>query len=76
LDEEQVFVYGARVDDFHRLNKEYIFTLNVAATQKLSVKIDELNDKFIQHTNELYETISLLSERIAKLEDMQKKSLD
>jgi hypothetical protein len=76
LDEEQVFVYGTRVDDFHRLNKEYIFTLNVAATQKLSVKIDELNDKFIQHTNELYETISLLSERIAKLEDMQKKSLD
>jgi len=29
------FVYGTEVDDFHVLNKDYIFTLNICATQEL-----------------------------------------
>jgi len=29
------FVYGTKVNDFHTLNKEYIYTLNVCATQDL-----------------------------------------
>ena len=30
-----VFLYGTEVNDFHTLNKDYIFTLNVCATQEL-----------------------------------------
>jgi hypothetical protein len=34
------FVFGYSVDDFHTLNKEYIFTLNVCATQELHRRIE------------------------------------
>ena len=36
----KIFVYGTFVDDFHTLNKEYIFTLNVCATQELHRRIE------------------------------------
>jgi Chaperone of endosialidase len=42
ISSSQVFVYGTEVDDFHALDKNYIFTLNVCATQRLSQKIDNL----------------------------------
>jgi hypothetical protein len=41
LEVNKVFVYGYKVDNFHRMSKEYIYTLNVCATQILSRKIDE-----------------------------------
>jgi len=47
-----VFVYGYEVNDFHKLTKDYIYTLNVSATQELHRKmkaqderIKELEDK-------------------------------
>ena len=36
----EIFVYGTEVDDFHTLNKDYIFTLNVCATQELHRRIE------------------------------------
>jgi hypothetical protein len=36
----EIFVYGTFVDDFHTLNKDYIFTLNVCATQELHRRIE------------------------------------
>jgi hypothetical protein len=33
--DNKIFVYGTEVDNFHTLNKSYIFTLNVCATQEL-----------------------------------------
>ena len=36
----KVFVYGKEVNDFHRLNKDYLFTINFAATQELDRIID------------------------------------
>ena len=36
----KLFVYGTEVEDFHTLNKEYIFTLNVCATQELHRRIE------------------------------------
>jgi hypothetical protein len=36
------FAYGTEVNDFHSLDKNYIYTLNVCATQILSRKIDDL----------------------------------
>jgi hypothetical protein len=39
----KIFVYGTFVDDFHTLNKDYIFTLNVCATQELHRRIEAQN---------------------------------
>jgi len=41
LDVNSIFVYGYKVNDFHRMRKDYIYTVNVCATQILSRKIDE-----------------------------------
>lgn len=38
----QVFVYGYEIDDFHTLNKDYLWTINFAATQELDRKIQTL----------------------------------
>jgi len=36
----KIFVYGTFVEDFHTLNKDYIFTLNVCATQELHRRME------------------------------------
>jgi hypothetical protein len=36
----KIFIYGTFVDDFHTLDKTYIFTLNVCATQELHRRIE------------------------------------
>ena len=55
---DECFIYGKEVDDFHTLSKEYIFTLNVCATQDLY--------KIIQQQQE---TINQLINRIEILEN-------
>jgi hypothetical protein len=35
-----LFVYGKQVNDFHYLNKEYLFTINFAATQEIDRIVD------------------------------------
>lgn len=42
---DKIFVYGAKVNDFHVLNKEYINTLNVCAVQELHRKIESQNNE-------------------------------
>ena len=32
---EQLFVWGQKVDDFHHLNKDYIFTVTTTAVQEI-----------------------------------------
>ena len=51
LQGDKCFVYGTQIDDFHALNKNYIFTLNVCATQLLSQKIDDLQARLTQLEN-------------------------
>ena len=41
--ETECFVYGSKVDDFHTLDKNYIYTLNVCATQELYKIIQQQN---------------------------------
>ena len=38
------FAHGTQVDDFHALDKNYIYTLNVCATQELHKMIQKQND--------------------------------
>jgi hypothetical protein len=40
LDVDNIFVYGYCINDFHRMTKDYIYTVNVCATQILSRRID------------------------------------
>ena len=49
--ENECFVYGSKVDDFYTLDKNYIYTLNVCATQELY--------KLIQKQNEIIENLQL-----------------
>ena len=58
-----IFVYGSEVEDFHTLDKTYIFTLNVCATQELHRRIETQNAIIINHEkriNELKAKVSLL----------------
>jgi hypothetical protein len=45
LIENKVFVYGIEVSDFHTLNKDAIFTINVAATQELDRQLEEAKQR-------------------------------
>jgi len=53
LEENECFVYGQNVNDFHALHKEYIFTLNVCATQDLYKLIQQLQQQVIDLTNRI-----------------------
>jgi hypothetical protein len=53
LDVENIFVYGYEIDDMHTMTKEYIYTLNVCATQILSRKIDEQKLKIDEQQNKI-----------------------
>lgn len=53
IQSEVVFIYGTEVDDFHSLDKSYIYTLNVCATQKLSEKINNLTQRIARIENSL-----------------------
>jgi hypothetical protein len=55
----KIFVYGTYIDDFHTLDKTYIFTLNVCATQELHRRIEAQNV-----------IIKAQDERIKKLENI------
>ena len=50
-DVSSVFVYGKKVDDFHVLNKPYLYTLNFSATQELDRILD-------WHTKEVDRSVS------------------
>ena len=40
IEDVEAFVYGYTINDFHTLDKTYIFTLNVCATQELHRRIE------------------------------------
>lgn len=39
---EKVFVYGREVNDFHSVDYDHLFTLNISATQELARRVEEL----------------------------------
>ncbi len=59
IEATECFVYGTTVNDFHALKKEYIFTLNVCATQELYKLIQAQQ----QQINNLLERISILESK-------------
>jgi hypothetical protein len=55
------FIYGTEVNDFHRLNKDYIFTLNVCATQELYRLIKQQKIEIEELKTEITNIKSILS---------------
>jgi len=60
--DNKIFVSGTEIDDFHTLTKEYIYTLNVCATQELHRRIEaqekrikELETKLEKLINYIYQ---------------------
>jgi len=45
IEGEECFITGSKVDDFHTLDKNYIYTLNVCATQELYKIIQDLKNR-------------------------------
>ena len=41
----EVFVYGSYVKDFHILDKSYLYTLNICATQELARIVEGLKER-------------------------------
>jgi hypothetical protein len=63
IDSDEAFVFGYNVDDFHTLNKDYIFTLNVCATQELHRRIEAQNIIIKSHED----IIKDLEEKVERL---------
>ena len=55
-DDNKIFVFGTEIDDFHTLDKSYIFTLNVCATQELHRRM-EVQEKRIKELETKMEQI-------------------
>jgi hypothetical protein len=63
IETDEAFVYGYSVDDFHTLNKDYIFTLNVCATQELHRRIEAQN-VVIQSQDDRIKDLEMKMERL------------
>jgi gas vesicle protein len=53
----EYFVYGTQVDDFHTLDKDYIFTVNVCATQELSRDVSNIQQVINDISSVLHTTV-------------------
>lgn len=62
--EGEIFVYGFETDDFHTLDKNYLFTLNFAATQEIDREVVRLREE----TEKLKTEKGFLVERMLELE--------
>jgi hypothetical protein len=54
LPDAAIFVYGTVVEDFHTLDKNYIYTLNVCATQELFVRQDAFASNIMYQTSNIH----------------------
>jgi hypothetical protein len=63
-DVSDVFVYGREIPDYHQLDKNAIFTINVAATQELDRQLQAAKGKIQQ----LEDTLSNVLTRLSALE--------
>ena len=75
---EKIFVYGKKVNDFHTVDYDRIFTLNVSATQELARRVEQLeaenaalrqrNDGLQQQNEGLRSDVSDIYKRLQSLE--------
>ncbi len=79
---EKTFVFGKAIDDFHSIDYDRIYTLNVSATQELARKVEILEAKLADSEKknadlkstgaERDATLSMLSAKLEALEEVLK----
>jgi FtsZ-binding cell division protein ZapB len=79
---DKVFVFGKKVSDFHTVDYDRIFTLNVSATQELARRVEQLeaenaalrqrNDGLQQQNEGLRSDVNNILQR---LQGLEKKTL-
>ena len=57
----EVFVSGWEVNNFHKLKKDYIFTLNVCATQELHRRIKSQEEHIKELETKIADILKYLS---------------
>ena len=62
LKSNKVLLYGREIHDFHRIDKNMIFSVCVGAVQELSKKVNLLEEKVLENKN--------LEEKVLKLEKL------
>jgi hypothetical protein len=63
----KIFVYGIEVDDFHTLDKTYIFTLNVCATQELHRRMEAQNIIINSQENRIKDLVSKVDMLLSRM---------
>jgi hypothetical protein len=59
--DDKIFVSGTEIDDFHILDKSYIFTLNVCATQELHQRIISQEERIRELETKMTDILKYLS---------------
>ena len=69
IEGDKCFVYGKEINDFHILDKDIIFTLNVSATQELNKKVKKQKKKIKNQQDKIKEHDEIIKEREIKLKE-------
>jgi hypothetical protein len=59
--DNKIFIHGTEIDDFHTLDKTYIFTLNVCATQELHRRMEAQDKRIKELETKLEKLINYIS---------------
>ena len=60
LEEEEVFIYGSKIDDILSISKDDIFSINVKATKELITKVEELSKIVETQQEQINKLLSLI----------------
>ena len=73
LNDNECFIYGKEVDDFHILDKDIIFTLNVSATKELRRKAKKQKRKLLKQSLIIQEQERIIKEQESRFEELDKE---
>jgi len=62
-----IFVIGTQVSDFHALDKNYLYTINFAATQQLDAQVQSLEATVVSQQKTIQDLQSQLAEILVRL---------
>ncbi|MEM6800529.1 MAG: tail fiber domain-containing protein [Bacteroidota bacterium] len=73
VDTNKLFIYGSEVEDFHTLDYDEIFTLNVSATQALAKKVEQMEEQLARQGTMIQELMKLNSQKKKRRKNGKKK---
>lgn len=71
IDENEYFIYGQEVSDFHTLNKDAIYTITTVAVQEIDRELQQTRLQLDQTNSQLDQTNSQLQQTNSQLQFMQ-----